>query len=918
MARPSPLLTSILPAMALALVLPVAATGQTIDLLFEPPPVPSEQVCITRAPDEDLVQTWQTWDGKSLPDLAPELVKRDLRRLMELDPQHWQETITKALALMPSIDPGYDDDKATFDRVELLIATGQLRELTNLRLVPQLLASDLAKAPRGQNALSKYLMRGIGIKQDTAAGLALLVQAGYGGNADALLELASMQIAGKTVPGWDVTPDLAVTMAFGALVGQLDPMICDRVTRIAREYANGEIVTRDIGLSERWFRFSADLGDAVAAWKVAEMHMRSEDLTKDNATLVTYLTKAAEGGLSYAEVTLGRAFELGAIVPQDTSRAAELYRRSAEFGDRAGTMRNALFLQARAKADPTQTGAYFAALDALVQTPDAPAWAFVAQADRILALKGRWSGEAEAIELLIKAKAMGDGSAIQRLASIRYRTATTPADFYRTVDDMIYTVHGLGTIDPMADLQTAFTCRSPAAPQIQEALYWREVENATATKTASFDPADLERMAQTKDPLAEARLQTQAIYGRPSALAQYISLIQQGDYPPTALPFWEAYAQRFENVLQAQGSLALKSAQTEPEREAALRFFRAALAKGEIAAGVDLATALLENPALPPALRAEALAALLPLAEKGNGLAMEMLPRADPDRFPTLQAVFDTYAPAIDARGDFDALLLALPFLTDPAMRADYIARATTITACNFDQSIKFTNALGASGDTAGFQKWFAISDFLSEKDGWRMAQLGDALNKHGTEADFDRSLALYTAANKAGDRSATHRLLNIYGRSTARTYDPAKAAQLYVDLVNFSTPQQLPPVLDRLRTAEPAIQTVAYRSIDETALYLTAAKAGNPVAMREYALIIRKNAQSPAEVDESTDWLERAAQTGDVEAMVAYADALAFGLGTAVSREDALVWLQKAASLGSEDARLKVKTLTLSTKVSQ
>ena len=65
-----------------------------------------------------------------------------------------------------------------------------------------------------------YLTEGIGVPRDPVAGAALLVEAGYGGNADALLQLSALTLTGTAPEGWDIAPDLAVAMAFGGMVGQ--------------------------------------------------------------------------------------------------------------------------------------------------------------------------------------------------------------------------------------------------------------------------------------------------------------------------------------------------------------------------------------------------------------------------------------------------------------------------------------------------------------------------------------------------------------------------------------------------------------------------------------------------------------------------------------------------------------------------
>jgi TPR repeat protein len=115
-----------------------------------------------------------------------------------------------------------------------------------------------------------------------------------------------------------------------------------------------------------------------------------------------------------------------------------------------------------------------------------------------------------------------------------------------------------------------------------------------------------------------------------------------------------------------------------------------------------------------------------------------------------------------------------------------------------------------------------------------------------------------------------------------------------------------------------PEIRAIAYRSVDESALYLTAAKSGNAVAMREYALLLRKRAATTADVLESTDWLQKAAEAGEPTAMVDLAEALVFGIGTDPSREAALDWLAKASDLGNQEAALRLRSLQLSTEVGQ
>lgn len=900
-----------------ALVLPLAARAETLDLLFEPPVLDTAPVCDQRSSDEALAAKWKDLDLAALPETDTALIKRDFRRLLEMDPQRWFETVSAVEAQFKAIDPEYSDVNLLIDRIELLLAAGRVADVQKERLVDRLAEMDLSQTPRAQHLLAGYYLRGIGVARDEAKGEALLLAAGFGGNADAILTLVERQLSGDPLEGWTVPPDLGVTMAFGALVGKLDPLICDRVNRIAREYMNGTIVTRNPLLAERWYRFSADLGDGVAAWKVAEMHIRAEDLPKDNQILLHYLTVASDAGLPYAQVLLARLQADGALLPRDVEAADATYRAAGQAWP-PGSAAHVLFLQAQSRRDPSWTPRYHTALTALAERADAPAWSLIAMADQVLAVKGRWAGEAEALALLERAVALGEQAALEKTAAIKFREARTPEEFYAVIDQLVQAVVSAGEVDPMLQLSSSFICRAPNAPQVAEADYWVEVAQSTATTAVDFTPRQLAILAATPDPIAEAELQTQALTGRVGAIAQYLHLLDLRGADRETIAFWEAYSKRFAGVASARAGLAMEAANTPGKRAVAIEMFRDAVRLGETSAGTQFAEALLEEGYVTPESQEEALEILLPLAEVGVGDAMALLPLADPEQFPDLAAVHDRFADVIEARGDFDALLLALPLMRDRTDYADFVSRATAITACTFDEALRLTDAVGRAGDRDLFEHWLGITDYLARGDGMALADLADVFSRYATDADQPRILAYYEAARADGSRVAIQRLLNIYSRRTSPDYNPSLAAELFVDLVRVSAPEELPAALSRLRGATPEVRAIAYRSVDETALFLTAANSGNPVAMREYALLLRKRAATTADVIESTDWLRKAAELGEPTAMVDFAEALVFGIGTDPSREEALEWLAKASDLGNEEAALRLRSLQLSTEVGQ
>ena len=340
------------------------------------------------------------------------------------------------------------------------------------------------------------------------------------------------------------------------------------------------------------------------------------------------------------------------------------------------------------------------------------------------------------------------------------------------------------------------------------------------------------------------------------------------------------------------------------------------LPKANSEAEIDLAELMLEQD--PSANTAAALEVVEPLAANGVGAAMRMLPALDAKSFPDLKAVYTKYAKVIEARGDFDAVALALPFQADLGRRDDYLHRATTATDCSFDEVKALADAMGQLGDQAAFQKWVDVAEFLSENDSWRLVQLGDLLRLYGGETMQTAELAFYQRGYDGGNTTAIHRLLDIYGTVGAPQFSAAKAADLYVALVERSQPKDISRALARLAAASQPIQDSAYARLDVPKLYRTAAEAGNPAGMREYGKLLQLSAKSAPELEASTLWISKAAEAGDVPAMLAYADALAFGLGVPASRDEALVWLEKASDAGNSDASAKVRSLTLQPEVSQ
>lgn len=904
--------TSLVAALSLFLAQPAGLIAQTLPLDFEPPDVVVAPVCVARLPDADLIAEWGAWDGAVLPDRDVGLINRDMRRLAELDALAWNGTIQKVISMLPAVSPSYTADHVVLARIEQMIALGQLQELRSEGLVQQLLDRGEENSPRMQNALANFLNEGIGIDRDTLRGGEFLMAAGYGGNADALLTLSRLAVAGNAPEGWDINPQLAVTMAFGSLVGQIDPLICDRIARIAREFSNGDVVSVNHDLAIRWYRFAADLGDPIAAWRVAEYQLRSELVSKDNDILITYLTKAADGKLPYAQVALGRVYEAGALAPKDMAMAQKLYEAAAASGDRAGLIRLSGFLEAQLPSQPALKPAFLRTLVQMESLAVPPIGVFAKQATYILNDQGRWAGQATARPLLERGAALDDPAAIVMLAKMNFGIARTEAAFYEVVDDLANAVTTLGEVAPVAELQAAFICKAPDAPLLDDAAYWAGVEAAFGSSSLVFTGPELVKLVDDSDPLAMAALQTQALYGRATPIANLLDVLERDGAPASKIAFWTAYADRFTDVATARAALALDQAASPSARADALDQFRAAVTAGDDGAALKLAKALLIDGT--DAARTEAVVLLVPLAQGGNGEAMALLPIADPLAYPTARTVFDAFSGQIEERGDFLAVMLAMPFLPDAESRNTYHTRAIAAMQCTFPEALAFAAAMGAQGNLEEARRWLTIATHLAGQVTWQIVQLADSYRLlFGSEGDAT-ALAQYEQAYALGSRTAVQRLLRIYGNPAKEGYDQARTVSLYTDLVARSDANQIPAVLGDIARKDAALRLAIEARLDVDQLYAQAAAAGNPAAMREHARRLRASAVTRKDIETSTGWLVRASESGDVPAMVMLAQSYSMGVGVPASLESARGWLEKAAEAGDPTAIDMVKLFTVDT----
>ena len=707
-------------------------------------------------------------------------------------------------------------------------------------------------------------------------------------------------------------------MALGALVGELNNTICDRIWRIAREYNSGTLIARDLSIAETWFRFAADLGDASAAWKVSEIHLESEDFTKDNDTLLKYLTQAADAGLPYAQMELGLLYEQGALVERDLEKARALYADAAELGTRPTLSRYSLFLETYAEELPGHEADQADALRRLADLPDAPGWVYTRLASVVLEQHGRWAGEQAARALLERAVDAGESDAMQRLGMIKLRDRDDQESFGAGLDLLSSAVINYGSISPMDKLHGAFMCKVPDAPRIHEAQYWEQMESSTGTATLNLSAEDLVGQSWLAQDEILVAMQSQALYGRPSVLASYLFYLDRTEgTTEEQRAFWSAYSKNYDEVLHARAQIAFELAATDTEKWSALNLMREAVRSGDNMAAIDLARLLIDIEEGSQVAIEEAKKVLLPLTEQGNGDAINLLVRVDGGSRDVARGYYERFADVIDARGDFEALIFAYTFVA-PERRPDYLDRIIATMICDFKSALRVAEAMSAVGDNDAARHWIQIAGHLTEDTPWKLVKLGDSYRDLVGPASNAEKLRYYGMAQDAGSRTANYRLLSEFATPENPNYNPEAASDVFKLVLLENEGEALARALGRLRGSTEAVKLAVNAKVDIRAQYQRAADSGDPAAMREFGRMMRDTATQAAEITEATEWMRRAAEKGDVAAMYEVAQAFAFGIGIPADRDAAHRWMDAAAQNGHERAADMLAIMNLTGRPSQ
>ena len=106
----------------------------------------------------------------------------------------------------------------------------------------------------------------------------------------------------------------------------------DAMNDIGLMFHNGQGVTKDYAEAAKWYRKAADQGNAWGQKNLGYMYRYGKGVEKDYAEAVKWYRKAAEQGHAGGQLNLGYMYEKGYGVTKDQVEAVKWFRKAAEQG----------------------------------------------------------------------------------------------------------------------------------------------------------------------------------------------------------------------------------------------------------------------------------------------------------------------------------------------------------------------------------------------------------------------------------------------------------------------------------------------------------------------------------------------------------------------------------------------------------
>ena len=876
------------------------AWADTLNLAFMPPAVVPQDLCIPGASSDEQDTNIGVGEDDLTDEMRLRFIRRDIRDLQAEDARRWFDFIMTLIDWQAELDPDFAETGVILAKIALYIDAGRLDELRELALIDQLRQSARPLPNSARMALAQYYLNGIGVGQDTEYASNLIRDAAYGGNPDALFSIARSMLHGDQITGWDAPLDMTVTLAFGGMLGQMNADVCRHAERIAQEYLNGDVVTRNPEIAYAWLKFGADLGGATAAWRIVEFHLEADAARKDNDEMLKYLALAIARGVAVDSVQAEQIRSAGDV---DEARLREIlgFNFSADDGRTRPSLSGYFQLTVNLDSEkPSIDSPYLQYLTELTRFDTTPGFVYAILAKEVLQRRGRWAGEAEATAWLEEAARRMDPEGMQLLAKILVRYRDDPVQLNRAVNLLDEAVSRFGRMSAMDDLDALYRCQSNDAPLIEQADHWATAYRASQNDTVAIGPNDLIALDPFKAPETIAQVQSQALRGDPQSLANFVERVQV-DLLSTddAQRIWASRIDGSVKGLEAFARLEFALATNPAERDLAVELFRRIYLNNGVTTALDLSVALTDDNARDREIAAEIVGYLTIAGNRGEGAAIHLLARLQSET-RTPQMVYQQFAEAIEDRGDFLALMFSIPFIgldkTD-----DYIDRAVSLMTCGTKDVGEISGAYTVLQMPELTFHWDMI-DLLME-GGNVLAKLA-LTDRQVSYFDYGAAPTMRQVFERAlteGDLTARRSLYILTANPDLPSYDPGAAAGYLVALL--ATPDEESFVLENYRLAGPEVRGAVDALQDVSALFLRAAQNGDIVAKRDYALTLRDTATSLVELQTSTRWLQEAAEGGDIAAMTELGRAMAYGIGIAQDRTGALTWLEQAERAGDTAA---------------
>ncbi|MBT8416552.1 MAG: hypothetical protein KJO42_03860, partial [Silicimonas sp.] len=871
---------------------PVAA-GERLSLAFLPPDLPPGDVCNVE-PEQFEEDETQVTDGEGDGGILDargrvRYLSRDIRRLTREDPEGAFDFIMTLISRRAELDERYADIEETFARIDTYLAAGRIEDLRQSDLIGGL-SQRLAELSWSQTVrLSRFYLNGIGIAQDRDFALRLILDQAYLGNADALIEVLRMQLRGEDVGDWTLPPEDTARLGFGGLIGRNNPGLCARAERMAREYLDGDLLTRNADLAYAWRKFAADMGGAEAAWRVVEYHLSATADRMNDEALDHFLQQAVANGAVVLPDTVQEIVEAGATTEAEIRRLLGMNAARTGSSDRSSATP---YFELDARLTPefvAEDGEYLQYLREIAELPSAPGSVMTRLANEILFRKGRWKGQDEAEPILRDAIRKGDPEAMRILAGLLLAERGERQQLAQAETLLVAAVEQHGDTNALKDLDTFYRCQVPDAPQLQEAEFWAEAYRTADVAPVSVSSSDLARFDPRREPEALARIQSLAISGHGGSAADWLQYLQSDRYSSeTALRHWANRVGSSDVALERFVQHEFELALTSERRDSAVELFRRAYLSIGPAISLELAVALVEDGARDPDIAAEIVELLESSARRGEGAAMRLLQQlTGRDR----SELYRDYATIIAERGDFVAHAFFASEISDDAYDA-HMDRAVSMMSCSTKDIAELTMAYGARGREKDALHWIRVGLALEHGNSLTRLRLSDRQLESfqmGLSIAEDTVPLIDTATADIGLlRQSYLRAVN----SRNPDVGAEVAADYLISIFNGGNREQYRWALAQYRTADLKIRQAVDARIDIRTGLAEAAESGDPVAQYEFGMFLRSVAETRQDLKSSTDWLAKAAHGGNGNAMIEYAHAIGFGLGREPDPKTALMWL--------------------------